>query len=203
MTERRRSPVRPPRAPAATRRRIVEATVALHQEVGPAATSISAIAERAGVLRLAVYRHFPDETAVIDAGSSHWSTSHPLPDAGAWAGISDPEARLRAALTAIYGYFRSGAPMLEQVLRDEPDLPALVTIMQPYHGYLSETRRHTLRRLGRGRRATPPAGRRHRPCAAFQSWASLRDQGLANHEAVELAATLVSALAGGQRTTSG
>ena len=69
---------------AETRRRITEAAVELHGTVGPARTSISAIAERAGVRRSTVYRHFPDEAALIDACSSHWAAANPVPDMAAW-----------------------------------------------------------------------------------------------------------------------
>ena len=54
---------------AETRQRIVDAAVALHSSVGPAATTISAIAEHAGVERLTVYRHFPDELTLLRACS--------------------------------------------------------------------------------------------------------------------------------------
>ena len=63
-----------------TRRRIVEATVGLHESVGPARTTVSAVAERAGVQRLTVYRHFPDERALLAACSGHWIASNPTPD---------------------------------------------------------------------------------------------------------------------------
>src|SRR5918994_5654651 len=82
---------------AETRQRIVEAMVALHREVGPARTTISAIAERAGVERLTVYRHFPDERSMFQACTSHYSTLVPEPDAAAWADIAEPAERLRAA----------------------------------------------------------------------------------------------------------
>src|SRR5918992_694895 len=81
-----------------TRRRIVEATVALHTTVGPARTSISAIAERAGVQRLTVYRHFPDEQSLFRACTSHGLAADLPPDPAAWRHIADPEARLRTAL---------------------------------------------------------------------------------------------------------
>ena len=70
---------------AETRRRITEAAVELHGTVGPARTSISAVAERAGVRRSTVYRHFPDEAALFDACSSHWAAANPVPDMAAWA----------------------------------------------------------------------------------------------------------------------
>src|SRR3954462_10108184 len=79
---------------AETRRRIVEAMVALHGEVGPARTTISAVAERAGVERLTVYRHFADETAMFQACSAHFAAEvAPYPDPADWADVLDPAER--------------------------------------------------------------------------------------------------------------
>src|SRR6185312_8925397 len=80
-----------------TRQRIVEAMVALHREVGPARTTISAIAERAGVERLTVYRHFPDERSMFEACTSHYATVVPQPDPARWEGVEEPAERLRSA----------------------------------------------------------------------------------------------------------
>src|SRR6185437_2775166 len=89
-----------------TRRRITESTVALHEEVGPAQTSISAIADRAGVRRSTVYRHFPDEASLFAACSSHWRAANPVPEPAGWAAVADPEARLRRALEELYAHYR-------------------------------------------------------------------------------------------------
>src|SRR5579884_917843 len=102
-----------------TRRRITESTVALHQEVGPARTSISAIAERAGVRRSTVYRHFPDEAALFAACSAHWRAAHPEPDISSWARVANPGERLHAALRELYAYYRDTEQMRQNVLRDE------------------------------------------------------------------------------------
>src|SRR4029453_3946664 len=80
-----------------TRLRITESAVALHGTLGPARTSMSALAEHAGVTRSTLYRHFPDDAAVLAACSAHWAEQHPAPDPKAWAAVEDPEARLRAA----------------------------------------------------------------------------------------------------------
>ena len=88
-----------------TRRRIVEAVVALHEEIGPAATSVTAIAERAGVQRLTVYRHFPDDRALLGACSAHWLDEHPLPDPSIWMGIDEPRRRLGVALEQLYSHY--------------------------------------------------------------------------------------------------
>ncbi len=90
---------------AETRERIVEATVGLHASVGPAHTTISAIAEQAGVQRHTVYAHFRDERELFDACSAHWAALHPFPDAARWAAIDDPKQRLREALDAVYEWY--------------------------------------------------------------------------------------------------
>src|SRR5512133_2458195 len=79
-----------------TRRRITESAVELHEELGPARTSIAAIAERAGVRRSTVYRHFPTEEALFAACSSHWRAANPAPDPTAWTMVADPAERTRA-----------------------------------------------------------------------------------------------------------
>lgn len=119
-----------------TRSRIIEATVALHEEIGPRATSIKAIAERAGVQRLTVYRHFPDETAVFQACTSQWLTDHPLPDPGEWASIESPEARTGKALETLYRYYRQTAAMWDRAHRDGPEVEALHEPMQQVATYL-------------------------------------------------------------------
>src|SRR5262245_44190010 len=65
-----------------TRRRIVEAAVDLHGSVGPAATTFSMIAERAGVQRHTLYAHFPDERSLLMACSGLFEEREPAPDAG-------------------------------------------------------------------------------------------------------------------------
>ena len=90
---------------AETRNRIVEATVELHTSVGPARTTISAIAQQAGVERHTVYAHFPDERTLFQACSTHWREVHPLPDSSRWERIADPARRLRAALQDVYAWY--------------------------------------------------------------------------------------------------
>lgn len=114
-----------------TRQRIVEATVELHETVGMHAT-ISAIAEKAGVQRLTVYKHFPDEKALLSACSGHFMASNPLPDPASWTQIADPEARLRVALTEVYTYHRRTEPMLSNLIRAAPEKPFLLELAKPY-----------------------------------------------------------------------
>lgn len=125
---------------AQTRTRIVEATVELHEKVGPARTTISAIADRASVQRLTVYRHFPDERALFEACSAHWAEQHPRPDPAAWALVSDPEQRVRAALNEIYAYFGETQGMIANLLRDLPESPALRDVAEPFVSYWQDVR---------------------------------------------------------------
>lgn len=103
---------------AETRRRIVEAAVDLHSSVGPANTTFSMIAERAGVQRHTFYAHFPDERSLLLACSGLTMERDPPPDAAPWRGIPDKGERLRTGLAAIYDWFERNAPRLACVLRD-------------------------------------------------------------------------------------
>lgn len=103
---------------AETRQRIVDAAVELHGDVGPANTTISMIAERAGVQRNTFYSHFPDERSMLMACSGHTMESDPLPDAESWRELSDPEERLQTGLTAIYNWFARNEGVVGCSLRD-------------------------------------------------------------------------------------
>lgn len=106
-----------------TRRRIVQATVDLHTTVGPANTTVSAIAERAGVTRLTVYRHFPEQDALFQACFGHWSAQHPWPDPEAWRSIVDPQERARRGLVELYAWYGEHAEDLLPIYRDLPVAP--------------------------------------------------------------------------------
>jgi AcrR family transcriptional regulator len=103
---------------ANTRRRIVEAAIELHGSIGPALTSISMVAERAGVQRHTLYAHFPDERSLYLACSGLAMERDPLPDAGAWRAIEDRRERLRVGLLALYGWYDRNAELVACVLRD-------------------------------------------------------------------------------------
>ena len=115
---------------ADTCRRIVEATAALHEEIGPVRTTVAEIARRAGVQRLTVYNNFPDDTALFSACGAHWLTENPLPDPAAALGIKHPGQRLLAVLGPLYAWYRKTARMNENLYRDRLVLPALDAIMR-------------------------------------------------------------------------
>ena len=178
---------------ADTRRRITESAVELHGTVGPARTSISAIAERAGVRRSTVYRHFPDEVALFDACSSHWEAANPVPDMAPWAAIDDPDERLRTSLDELYAYYRRTEPMMDNLHRDELTVPLVAERFAGYHGYVAAARDLLMRgRPARGRRRDETrAAIGH--ALAYTTWKSLaREQGLDDGQAAELMRRLVA-----------
>jgi AcrR family transcriptional regulator len=179
-----------------TRRRITESAVALHEQLGPARTSISAVAERAGVRRSTVYRHFPDEEALFAACSSHWGAANPPPDPRAWAAIEDPAERTETALRELYAYYGRTEGMYTSLLRDEPVVPIVQRLLGDYYGYLRAIQ--DILMAGRGLRGR--AARRTRAALghalAFPTWRSLtREQALADGDAVALMCALVEGAA--------
>ncbi|WP_187369394.1 TetR/AcrR family transcriptional regulator [Baekduia soli] len=179
-----------------TRRRITESAVALHEELGPARTSISAIAEHAGVRRSTVYRHFPDDESLFAACSSHYRAAHPPPDPCAWAGIEDPARRTATALGELYAFYRQTEGMYTSLLRDEALVPIVHRRLGDFYGYLRAVQDGLM--AGRGLRGH--AGRRTRAALghalAFPTWRSLaREHGLADGEAVGLMVVLVEGAA--------
>jgi AcrR family transcriptional regulator len=175
-----------------TRKRITESAVSLHEERGPARTPISAVAERAGVRRSTVYRHFPDEEALFAACSSHWRAANPPPDPGAWAAIEDPGERTETALRELYAFSARNEAMYTSLLRDEPVVPIVHRLLGDFYGYL----RAIQDLLMTGRRLRGRAARRTHAAVghalAFPTWRSLtREQGLADADAVALMCALV------------
>lgn len=177
-----------------TRRRITEAIVALHGSVGPAETTVSAIAERAGVQRLTVYRHFPDEASLYAACTAHFQALHPPPDPAALADIANPGDRLRAALTVLYTYYRETEAMTANVQRDAPRVPVLRSYVEESEKALAGLAEWLIAGL-------PPAGARGavvaaaiRHALAFTTWQSLAGQGgagLTDDQAGDLMGCLV------------
>jgi AcrR family transcriptional regulator len=179
-----------------TRRRITESTVELHEQLGPARTSISAVADRAGVRRSTVYRHFPDEAALFAACSSHWRAANPPPDPRAWAAIADPRVRTETALAELYAFYRRTDAMYTSLLRDEPLVPTVQRLLRGFHDYLKSIEDAVM--AGRGLRGG--AARRTRAAighaVAFPTWRSLtHDQGLSDADALRLMCLLVQAAA--------
>jgi len=175
---------------AETRRRITEATVELHRTVGPAATHINEVARRAGVQRMTVYNHFPNDTALLTACSAHWRALHPTPDLAAWRAVADPGARLRLGLGQLYGWYRETEPMTGNVLRDAQLLPTLRTILEAgLLRYLDQARQvltEPLNARGPRRQRVEAAARAAIDLHTWRALAPLDDA-----EAADLAAGLI------------
>lgn len=170
-----------------TRRRIIEATIELHQAVGDAAT-ISAIADRAGVGRVTVYRHFPDERALLSACTSHYFAANPPPDPVPWADITDPAARFQTALGSLYAYYRDNAAMLARAEQDAPDNPVLAELLAPFLEYQATMQEILIQGWTEEEEpAGPLFGAAIGHALAFSSWHSLvREQGLGDAQAISL-----------------
>jgi AcrR family transcriptional regulator len=163
-----------------TKRRIVEATVALHTTVGPARTSISAIADRAGVQRHTVYAHFPDDNALFEACTGHWRAMHPFPPAERWFAIGDPARRLRRALRDVYAWYGENQEALVLFVRDGEVYPEFAASEAAKLRALADALA-----AGFGRRRTVGAAVGH--ALAFETWRSrARREGLSNERAADL-----------------
>jgi AcrR family transcriptional regulator len=161
-----------------TRARIVEAMIAVHEELGPRDATVSAIAERAGVQRLTVYRHFPDDESLFAACTAAWSERHPPPDPADLAKVPDAFARTRQGLESLYRYYRGTRRMWAVSYRDVQQVPAIQAYMAEFERYLDGFRDMLLR-------GWPVRGRRRNELAAtltlalrFRTWESLEAQGL-------------------------
>jgi AcrR family transcriptional regulator len=184
-----------------TRLRIARAALELHESVGPALTTRSAIAQRAGVTRPTVYSHFPDDLSLGKACSSLGLSENPLPDPGRWEEISDPEERLRSALTDLYSYFGRGERLWANVLRDQellyakgdPEaLEAEAEIMEPILLHWDRMKETIASGWG------PSEGIPQLVLGAigfaldFKVWrAMVRTQGMSNEQAIELMVGMV------------
>ena len=161
-----------------TRQRIVEATVKLHEEIGPRATTISAIAEKAGVQRLTVYRHFPDETAVFQACTSHWLTLNPPPSPADWEDEAVPGERARRALAAFYGYYEHTQRMWAVCFRDVAEVPAMQQPMAEFAAFVEMVAADLTNAFGSDPDGHIAATLKH--ALIFPTWKDLDAQGLAN-----------------------
>ena len=183
-------------AEAQTRQRITESAVELHGTLGPSQTTMSAVAEHAGVRRSTLYRHFPDERALFGACSAHWAMENPPPDITRWEKVEDPAERLALALGEMYAYYRRTAGMIDKLLRDEGAVPVVAEKFAAYHQFLAIAAEI----LARGRGLRGNAAKRTRAAIghalAFRTWQDLTEaQGLDDDQAADVMSRLVAAAA--------
>jgi AcrR family transcriptional regulator len=173
-----------------TRRRIVEATVELHKTVGPARTTVSAIAERAGIERKTFYRHFPDPDTILEACSTHYRALNPPPDPHDWLAIEDPRERLRRGLLDAYGYYGRNEQMMANVLRDrELGLP----VGDGFLRHRAAAKRVLAEVFGVRGRCRQRLDGALELALDFRAWQTLTRAGLSDRQAVELTAAIVDA----------
>lgn len=176
-----------------TRLRITESAVALHATVGPARTSVSAVAERAGVRRSTVYRHFPDEAALFGACSSHWLAANPPPAVQGWGRVNDPGERFDLALAELYAYYRRTGGMLDNLLRDAPAVPVVDHLMGVFRELIGGAAETLMRGRGLRGRARDRTQAAIGHALAFSTWQQLTaGQGLDDRAAAELMSRLVA-----------
>ncbi len=181
---------------ADTRRRIAEATAELHEEVGPARTTVAEIARRAGVQRLTVYNNFPDEHDLFAACQQHFLAQNPPPDLATALELERPSERVESVLHRLYGWYRRTERMSTNVRRDRETMPALDALM-------AETSDVALGRLADALAAGIAGGKPRRPVRAavalaldFWTWRRLAREGLGDRAAARLMTGFVESAAG-------
>jgi AcrR family transcriptional regulator len=175
---------------ADTRRRIVEAAVDLHGSVGPARTTVSMVAERAGVQRHTFYAHFPDERSLFLACSGLFSEREPMPDAGPWREIADTAARLTTGLGAIYEWYRRNAGILAAVISDSEHHALTREVNDLRAGPVIATWRAVL-----GETLDAPQRALLDLALSFHTWRTLAQEGGSSEPAILMARAIVGARA--------
>lgn len=179
---------------ASTRQRIVEAAIELHGTVGPAKTSLSAVARKAGVSRPTLYSHFPDEASLFHACTMHWMSQDPPPNPAAWLEIDDSRQRMGIALSEIYSHYARNEQMIANVFRDM----YLVESMRSFNAPLVEESFAAMTQiLSSAFDDGPDLAVRRRAIVSvaigFNTWKSLvKTEGLTNEEAADLMVHLVA-----------
>jgi AcrR family transcriptional regulator len=181
-----------------TRQRIAKAAAELHEKVGPAETTVAEIARRAGVSRLTVYKHFPDNAALYPACSAHYANEHPLPDFAAALSPEEPVDRARSVLRTVYAdLYRERQRMMRNLVRDRGLDPALDEFMSNNSDVALAGLADALAggfeldadQVGRVRALT-------RVALDFSTWDRLVEEGLGDEAAAELMAEAIAGLAG-------
>jgi AcrR family transcriptional regulator len=163
---------------AETRQRIVEAAVDLHTTIGPGRTSLSAIAERAGVQRHTLYAHFPEQDTLFRACTAHWLAAHPFPE--------PLSGDLAASLRAVYDWYEAVEDEFVLFVRDGHVFP---TFWQERAEAMDALAAHLAAPLGRSRRLRARVAH----ALEFETWQSLRRHGLSQKEAVDAMLDLIRA----------
>jgi AcrR family transcriptional regulator len=181
-----------------TRRRIAAAAARLHEEVGPARTTIAEVARRAGVQRPTVYSNFPTEHELYAACQGHFLAEHPPPDPGPALALPDPVERVRAALQSLYAWYRETEDMTGNTHRDRLLLPELDALLARTADHARESLADELTRGFRRRGGARTATRALIHLALeFPTWQRLAHDGLSDAAAARLMAVAAAGFSGG------
>jgi AcrR family transcriptional regulator len=165
---------------AETRQRIVQAAVDLHETIGPAQTSIHAVAQRAGVQRHTVYAHFADAQSLFAACSGHWYATHAFPEVD---GLDLPHA-----FDAVYRWFEENESALALFARDRRLYPEITAAREEQRGRVADQLA-----AGVSRRKAVRAAVGH--AIAFETWRSLvQREGLTRRQAVDAMVAFVESV---------
>ena len=182
-----------------TRTRVLDAVAALQEEVGPSRTTVSSIAERAGVQRLTIYRHFPDDRLRLEAGTSRWLSAHPLPGPPSPRDAPDPVTATEAALLNLFAYYRRTTRMWTSAYRDRAEVTEVgtpVALLEARLASIGDGLFHSWSSEVGGLEARALIGHALR----FSTWQSLAEEGLDDEQMVRLFVDWLTAAAAGRRS---
>jgi AcrR family transcriptional regulator len=129
---------------AATRRRLLDATVACLAELGYSRTSTTEIVRRAGVSRGAQVHHFPTKADLVASALDHVFERRNAEFRAAFAEVPEGTSKAVAAIDLLWSMFEGTTfdAFLELAVaaRTEPELQArLATVMHRFHANVGET----------------------------------------------------------------
>jgi AcrR family transcriptional regulator len=176
----------------ATRRRIVEATVAAHRDLGIQATSWDEIARRADVGVGTVYRHFRSLDELLPACGAIVNEALALPAddeiPSLFDGARSQRERIRRLVTQIFATYQRAAPFLENIRRERTDLPALEPAHQAIEHILDALCREALRPINPDQHALDLT----RALTDLYTWKAFNQRGLTHQATIDTVTHLIT-----------
>ena len=169
-------------ASAQTRRRIVDAAIALHAQKGVLGTSWADIARQADVAVGTVYRYFPTYDQLVPACTSENARRTRPPSPAVLAGVTAPDRRVGILVAEIFAYYERSAPWITRAGIDRRELPVLDAILSQREAWLKALVAESLGSLKRRRSALAAT----MALTDFGVWNSLKAAGLSTRAAAEL-----------------
>ncbi len=179
---------------AETRRRIVDATVALHREKGALMTKPAEIAARANVSLTTYYKHFPSLGALVTACTTRGRELIPPPDPETVAALPpDPSVRIPTMVRTLFDYYEAREPWLYAGRTEERFIPEVRPVLERLRGLREAFVRAALAPAAAGREVMGVIS----ALVDFWAWRTLRrDVGFTQEEAVSHVAEAVQRVVG-------